>query len=245
VKFPARAARALFEKVPPGLALRLLTLYFVKRLLAIPATLSFSQTGEDQILAFYFHKRNGFYVDVGCNDPLSLSNSLFFYLRGWRGIAIDANEMIIHRFQRTRKKDVCVAAAVSDSEREVIFHRSESNAVSTIDEEILEDWKGKWKFRPEDQVAVRTVTLTTILEKALPDPTVEIDFVSIDVEGHEFQVLSSLDFGRYRPKLIMVEVHDLKTIFTNRITLFLIEKGYSLAGFVTMNAYFIDDSAVM
>jgi len=243
VKLRARPAGALFEKLPLGLALRLLALFLAKRLLGIPATLSFSQTGEDCILSFYFPERTGFYVDVGCNDPLRLSNSFLFYLRGWRGIAIDANVIVADRFQRTRKKDVCIAAAVSDSERDVIFHRSESEAVSTIDEGTLEEWKDKWKFRPEDQVAVRTRTLTSILRQALPDENAEIDFLSIDVEGHEFQVLSSLDFKSLRPKLITVEIHDLKTISTNNVYVLLTANGYSLIGYVTMNAYFIDESA--
>jgi hypothetical protein len=67
--------------------------------------------------------------------------------------------------------------------------------------------------------------------------------MTIDVEGHEFQVLSGLDFSLYRPRLITVEIHDLKTISSNRIYLLLAEKGYSLVGYVTMNAYFLDDSA--
>ena len=243
MKLHLSSARALFERLPLGLALRLAALFAVKRALAIPANLSFSQTGEDRILSFFLHERTGFYVDVGCNDPLRYSSSFLFYLKGWRGIAIDANDVIVDRFRRTRKRDLCVAAAVSNSERDVTFHRSESDAVSTIDEDVLEEWQDKWKFRPEDQVAARTKTLTSILQEALPDQTIDIDFMTIDVEGHEFQVLSGLDFSRYRPRLITVEIHDLKTIFLNRIYLLLTGKGYSLVGYVTMNAYFLDDSA--
>jgi FkbM family methyltransferase len=242
VKRYVRAARALFDKLPLGLALRLTTMFLVRRILAIPVNFSFAQTGEDRILSSYLHQRTGFYVDVGCNDPLKFSSTFAFYLKGWKGIAIDANDVIVDRFRQARKRDVCVSAAVSDSERDVIFHRSESDTVSTIDEEVLETWQENWKFRPEDQVAVRTQTLTSILERALPDQTIDIDFLTIDVEGHEFQVLSGLDFSRYRPKLITVEIHDLKTMFSNRIYLLLVEKGYSLIGYVTMNAYFADDT---
>jgi FkbM family methyltransferase len=243
VKRYVRAARALLEKLPLGLALRLAALFVFRRALAIPVSFSFAQTGEDRILSSYLHERTGFYVDVGCNDPLKFSSTFAFYLKGWKGIAIDANDVIVDRFQETRRQDVCVAAAVSDSERDVIFHRSESDTVSTIDEEVLEQWQDNWKFRPEDQVVVRTQTLTSILEKALPNETMDIDFMTIDVEGHEFQVLSGLDFSRYRPKLITVEIHDLKTIFSSRVYLLLVEKGYSLIGYVTMNAYFVDDFA--
>jgi FkbM family methyltransferase len=245
VKRYVSSARALLERLPLGLALRLLVMFFIRRVLAIPVSFSFAQTGEDRILSFFLHQRTGFYIDVGCNDPLKYSSTFVFYLKGWSGIAIDANEAIVDRFQKTRQQDVCIAAAVSDSERDVIFHRSESDTVSTIDEEVLEQWQDNWKFRPEDQVAVRTQTLTSILQKALPDQTMDIDFMTIDVEGHEFQVLSGLDFSRYRPKLISVEIHDLRTIFLNRIYLLLVEKGYSLVGYVTMNAYFLDDSAAL
>ena len=230
----------LLKRVPLGLALRLLTFYFARKVLALPATLSFSQTGEDRVLSFYLPEQSGFYVDVGANDPLRLSSSFIFYMKGWRGIAIDANEVLVNRFRRTRKQDICVVAAVSDSERDVIFHRSDSHAVSTIDNATYQAWQRRWKFRPENQVELRTRTLTSILQMALPDQAIKIDFLSIDVEGHEFQVLSGLDFSLYRPRMIAVEIHDLESIFSSRIYHLLSQKRYSLVGYVTMNAYFAD-----
>src|SRR5580658_8816405 len=76
---------------------------------------SFSQEGEDMILASFFEgKKNGFYVDVGAHHPKRFSNTHHFYIRGWRGINVDATPGSMKLFRRTRPDDINIEAAVSD-----------------------------------------------------------------------------------------------------------------------------------
>jgi FkbM family methyltransferase len=214
----------------------------VKRLLAIPANLSFSQAGEDRILAYYLPELNQFYVDVGTNQPMRLSSSLIFCLKGWRGVAIDANNVLVNRSKQISRQDKCVVAAVSDSEQDVIFHRSDLHVLSTMHEETYQRLQARLEFRLEDHVAVRTRTLTSILQTVLADGNARVDLLSIDVEGHEFQVLAGLDFARYRPRVFAVELHDLKTTLSNPFFCLLQDIGYRLVGYITMNAYFADSA---
>ena len=72
----------------------------IQKIGKFPGFISYSQTGEDQILSFLLREeQNGFYLDIGCNHPIKLSNSYNFYLRGWKGICVDANSELIKKFK--------------------------------------------------------------------------------------------------------------------------------------------------
>jgi FkbM family methyltransferase len=234
----------LFRALPANFAARIILFSFVKRLLRIPAIPSFSQCGEDILIRWATAGQLGLsdpgnYVDVGCNLPLTDSNTLDLYLRGWRGINIDANREMIHEFRRVRRQDVSVCAAVSDCEREVTFHKSRTHLVSTIDEKTLTEWKKNWEFRDEDEEKVRTKTLTSILDEHWRYGNT-IDVLTIDVEGQDFQVLKGLDFEKYRPKLIVIETYEFDRIRETDIYRFLTAKGYHLRHLAYLNAYFTD-----
>src|SRR5580765_8223162 len=138
-----------FKALPASLALRLTLIYYARSLLRIPAYFSFAQGAEDFIIrlitAFQVEvSEPGYYVDVGCNLPVTDSNTFDLYLRGWRGLNIDANRDLIQICDKYRKRDINVSAAISDSEREVVFHRSATHLVSTIDENTFAKWKEIW-----------------------------------------------------------------------------------------------------
>ncbi|HSU28590.1 MAG TPA: FkbM family methyltransferase [Chitinophagaceae bacterium] len=228
-----------FKRLPFGLALRLALLSFFRKLFRVPVQFSFAQGAEDLILSYFPLTGERVYVDVGCNEPVVFSNTFQLYLQGWQGIVIDANKELVKKFKRIRKKDTCICAAVSDIEKEVIFHRSETSAVSTIDEKKIVQYRKQWTFNNEDQEKITTRTLNSILEEHLP-PGSTIGLLSIDVEGHDLQVLKGMDLQRYRPRLIIIEVHALDSIHDSEIYKHLSEKEYSLEGFAVWNAYFVD-----
>lgn len=201
----------------------------------------YSQTGEDIIINFFLPIQKGFFVDVGCNLPIAYSNTFKFYLDGWRGISIDANAELVALHSKVRKKDTVLSEAVSDGVHKVIFYKSKSPEVSTIDAETFEDWNAKWEFDKNDQIELMTTTLNAILQKNLPKGQ-SIDLLTIDVEGHDFQVLKGINLEKYRPKLIVVEIHDLKLslLSNNDMYLYLVDHKYELKGYIAMNAYFWD-----
>lgn len=233
----------IFRSLPLLLALRFAVVYLLKKLFNDDASLNYSQTGEDAVIRSLLDEtRPGIYVDVGCNEPIHWSNTLSLYLHGWRGVNVDANPRLIERFKSVRLRDTAVCAAISDQEREVVFHEFEDELVSTLSAEALPEWQSKWKKRGERMVTTRR--LDSILEENLA-PGAEIDLLSVDVEGHDLNVLRSIDLTRFRPKLIVVEMHhlDLKLTQENPVNRYLEAQQFRQIGYDTLNGYFVDARA--
>ncbi len=233
------------RSLPISLAIRMTALFAIRKFFRLPVTFSYSQGAEDLIAEYYLRYQfemngPGTYVDVGCNAPVRYSNTFDLYLRGWRGINIDANRDLIEECRRVRKQDISICAAVSDSEREVTFHKAKSDAVSTIDEDRLAEWKKHFEFADADQETVVTQTLTSILDANIETGR-NIDLLTIDVEGHDLHVLKGLDLSKYRPKVIIIEIHELDSVKDNEIYKYLSENGYLLKAFAILSAYFVDD----
>jgi FkbM family methyltransferase len=223
--------------------LRFAVVYVFKKLLNSEASINYSQTGEDAVIRSLLDEtRPGIYVDVGCNDPIRFSNTLSLYLHGWHGVNIDANPRLIDRFRTVRPRDITVCAAISDHEREVVFHEFEDALVSTVSSEVLPEWQSKWRKRGERMVQTRT--LDSMLREHLPAGT-EIDLLSVDVEGHDLNVLRSVDLDTFRPKLIVVEMHHLELNRSQEspITRYLQERAFRQIGYDTLNGYFVDARA--
>jgi FkbM family methyltransferase len=219
-------------------AIRLLFAEFIRVLCDPHSSFTYSQTGEDRIIQSILGNGNaeGFFVDVGCNHPQSMSNTFDFYKRGWTGICIDANVSLIkeHRIIRPRDRSFC--AAVSNQEAEMIFTQFSDSAVSSLSSKHVEEWK---KIRDiASQSSVRTETLNKILESAkIP---YEFSLLSIDVEGHDFEVLLSIDLSIYKPKLIVIEMHgfEISDHKENEVYKHLMNNGYKMIGYVIMNGFF-------
>lgn len=200
---------------------------------------SFAFTGEDRILESLYKPLityNGFYVDVGCNHPVFLSNSYSFYRKGWRGICIDANPEMIEKFAFFRPRDKAVLALVSDLDHEREFYLVQNDVLSTTEHANLEIAKKEGLSYKVNQYIPRS--LTSILEE-YGSPK-EIDILSVDAEEHDLNVLRSLDFDRFSPNLIIVEdeTFDFKAPESNLIYDFLVKNDYDLIGFVLTNLYF-------
>lgn len=200
---------------------------------------SFAFTGEDRILESLYKPLityNGFYVDVGCNHPVFLSNSYSFYRKGWRGICIDANPEMIEKFAFFRPRDKAVLALVSDLDHERDFYLVQNDVLSTTEHANLEIAKKEGLSYKVNQYIPRS--LTSILEE-YGSPK-EIDILSVDAEEHDLNVLRSLDFDRFSPNLIIVEdeTFDFKSPESNLIYDFLVKNDYDLIGFILTNLYF-------
>jgi FkbM family methyltransferase len=235
---------AWLKSLPFPLAIGLIFLSLTRKIFRIPVAFSFAQGAEDLIIPYLATNHfsitgTGRYVDVGCNAPVRYSNTFELYLRGWRGLNIDANEDLISECKRVRKEDVSIQAAVSDSVREVTFHEAEGSLMSTIDEAKIDEWKNLPVFSEKRQRKVFTRTLTSILDEHWTHGR-SIDLLTIDVEGHDFRVLKSLDIAKYRPKIIVIEMHNFEGIRDSEIYQHLSENGYMLKFFAVMNAYFVD-----
>ena len=187
----------------------------------------YSQSKEDIFVLKYFKNKNrGFYVDVGCHHPSRINNTFLLYKHGWRGVNIDMSKLSIDLFDVSRKEDVNIHSAVSSKNKIINYYTNKNLFLSAS---IIQK-KGSSKFKYKEQVSSKP--LTKILDKTIYKDK-QIDFLSIDAEGADYEVLKSLNFKKYKPKLICIEIwqDQIKefNIKKHEIYKFLFKKKYKLA----------------
>jgi len=169
---------------------------------------SHAQFDEDRILAEIFGERsNGACVEVGANDGRTGSASYLFEQRGWQCLLVEPIPALVEEIRKHRTCRV-VNCAASSGEGEAKFFVAENvEAVSGLD---LSPERAEWIERAGGTIketTVRTATLDSLLEEAGFD---QLDFVTIDVEGHELSVLEGFDLNRYRPRIVILEDNSVE-----------------------------------
>jgi len=185
----------------------------------------YSQFGEDiAINRFFSNKGNGFFVDVGCFHPLFYNNTWKLYKKGWRGVNIDIDAVKIEVFDIRRPDDINISCAVSNKNGEIDCYQDGDYSLTTTIDKDFSEVKGGYKKK-----TVLSKSLTSILDSTKYKSTC-IDFLSIDAEGSDLDVIKSLDFDRYLPRLIAIEVEYsiLSDVIKSDVYLFLWDKGYML-----------------
>jgi FkbM family methyltransferase len=204
---------------------------------------SFSQCGEDLIIEDIFKLRgieNPTYIDIGANDPFFISNTARFYRKGSRGINIEANDALLQRFLKYRSKDINLNIGISDEEGEMDFYIMTDDTLSTFSKEQADSMASSGTPIKEIK-KVKILTVSAILEKYLlfkfPD------FLSLDVEGLDLQILQSIDYSQSYPKVICVEIAEYSPTGTglrkNDIADFLISKDYYEYANTNLNAIMV------
>jgi FkbM family methyltransferase len=208
------------------------------------AKLSFSSFGEDLVCAAILKKhlngRVGFYVDVGCHHPFRASNTALFYMQGWQGINIDADLEAIKFFDQFRPRDINIAKAIGANKREGFFYKfKDLPAVNTLSNSmaIKQSKNFKQDFITEK---LEIVTLGEILENNLQSGKL-IDLLTIDAEGLDLEVISGLDFDKYRPLCIIIEdfTFDFSSPNGSSIYSHLIKNNYKLIARCYVSSIFI------
>lgn len=200
-------------------------------------SVSFSQAGEDLILNCIFNNANkGFFIDVGANHPTKASNTYYFYKKGWTGINIDALPEAIKSFEKRRKKDVNIQCGVSDVESTMEFYSFKSSSYNTFRKELVNEIEKVTELLNVKEIHVKK--LSSILEH---QNIKEIDFMSVDVEGLDLNVLKSNDWKRFHPKVVIVEDFNHGIEITNSpIYQFMDSLGYIYFCQTCTNVFYID-----
>jgi FkbM family methyltransferase len=191
---------------------------------------SYSQEGEDIVLErFLEHRSSGFYVDVGAHHPRKFSNTYRLYLRGWRGLNIDANPGSMRLFQHVRPEDINIEAAVSSAPQELTYYIFNEPALNTFKKDLALERVGA-AYSIAKEVNITTKPLWQLLDPHVPANT-SIDLLTVDVEGLDFDVLRSNDWTRYSPEFILVECLDalsLQETTSDPVAQLLSEHHYSI-----------------
>ena len=208
----------------------------------------YSFSGVDVVIGNIFRdKDRGLYIDVGCQHPIKNNNTYILNKKGWKGINIDLDKDNIDLFNISRPNDENINIAISNkiSEVELFFYHKKS-PINTIDKKTSNYQQAK----VTEIKKVNTNTLYNVISKTKYKNS-KFDFLSVDVEGHELQVLEGFDFNLYSPDVIVVEYLDLtlskievknqniENIFKTDLYKFLISKKYILVNYIYADLIFV------
>jgi FkbM family methyltransferase len=164
--------------------------------------ISYAQNLEDVMLNRVFRDRHdGFYVDVGAADPVNISVTKSFYDRGWCGINIEPHPDLFEMLTTDRALDVNLNCGAGSSEGNASFFQLAIKEWSSFDVAVRDQAKIRGEEVLEGTIRIRS--LNDILERHSNGRAV--DFIKIDVEGWEREVLQGLDLRRFRPTVILIE----------------------------------------
>ena len=191
---------------------------------------SYAQWGEDRLVWDHFHRKpRGFFIEVGANDPINLSQTYLLEQNGWEGILVEPQAECCQRLRqvRPRSKVIQAACGAPAQKGKALFRIATSHdrsmlATQTPDEDVT--FAGT--------VEVDLITLDELLaERGDPKP----DFVSIDVEGGELAVLQGFNLAKHQPGLLVVEDH----VHHLRLHAYLRAQGYKLVKRTGSNNWYI------
>lgn len=184
--------------------------------------LSYSQSGEDLMLAAIFGGRRGTMVDVGAHDGVYLSNSYLLELLGWNCILVEPNPQLFERILANRKARAYQCAATS-RDGEVAFHLApDADAFSTVELTEANARRLEGMHAQVERTVVRGRRLDSILEES---GVQSVDAISIDVEGHESAVFGGFTISRWKPRVFIVEGNTTRETFA--ISRLLAAEGYA------------------
>jgi FkbM family methyltransferase len=211
---------------------------------------SFAQEGEDRVLSSLLfklhggrHIRDGFYVDVGAHHPYRYSNTCLFYKQGWHGINVDATPGSMSAFKKQRPRDINLESGVGRTSGTLKFYVFNEPALNTFNENLAKARStGLW--RVTEIVEVPVATLAEILRKHVPDGK-RIDFLTVDVEGFDLDVLQSNDWERYRPLVVVVETFGVSFdgLASDPVTEYLRSVGYIAYSKTVNSTLFVDNAS--
>lgn len=204
--------------------------------------LSYAQNLEDYHLSLLFPDETaGTYVDVGGGHPVADNVSFYFYLKGWHGLVVEPQAKLAEVYAHVRPRDVTVSMLAGAKDGEAQFHTVDKlHGFSTT---VEANASGASAFGVGYSTATLPIRrLSTLIDEARLD---RIDFLKIDVEGAEAEVLAGIDWQRHRPRVIVVEavepgsMADASAKWEGLIT----RHGYEFVFFDNLNRFYVADEA--
>ncbi len=202
--------------------------------------ISYSQNGEDLIIKDLFFRlqiQHPTYLDIGANEPFLISNTYLLYSKGSKGVCIEPNLYLYKKLKRKRKKDTCIHAGIAfDEKTEADFYLfpKGANGLGTFSKKEAEFWettgnRNIGKYKVESVIKTALVSINEIMGTYFsPHP----NFITIDVEGLDLEILQTIHFDKFKPEVFCVETlgyGDNNTELKNR----------ELVNFLETNGYFI------
>ncbi|MBM4230129.1 MAG: FkbM family methyltransferase [Gammaproteobacteria bacterium] len=194
------------------------------------------------VLSRIFEKKsNGFYVDVGAHHPKRFSNTYLFYRKGWRGINIDAMPGSMREFKEWRCRDINLELGVAKERGVLDYYVFNEPALNGFSTELSEERNSAENdYHVREIIKVEVKPLREILAEYLEGRA--IDFLSVDVEGFDLDVLRSNDWSAYRPQIVLAEClkFSLHNLHRDPVVHFMREQDYDVYS-KQVNTVFFED----
>ncbi|MGC1851317.1 MAG: FkbM family methyltransferase [Solirubrobacterales bacterium] len=213
---------------------------------------SYSQVGEDLLIAYLLGTTKGLsYIDVGCLWPMEHSNTYLFYAENGSGLCIDANPEVAADYETQRPRDTFLNAAIGAARGTMSYYMFKGPGFNTFSSDRAERVMSRAHQSPgralRKEVTVPVVTLDEALEMA-DVPTRDdgrVDFLSVDVEGLELDVLRGFSFEP-KPRLVVCEQLRRRGVLSSdsqKLNRLLEERGYWQAAYTGHDVFFLADDA--
>ena len=205
--------------------------FFLKKLKFIR---SFSQEGEDLIIDRIFKKNNIlykeiYYLDIGAGHPIKYSNTFYFYIRGAKGISIDAFKKNIQLHKIFRPVDISLNLLIGNENKLINYYYFSQSELNTTSQERIEELKKHNIFSNNTNIVDQT-SVRTLFEKILKKEASKVNFFNIDIEGGEPEVLNNIDWEIFKPNIICAEIisDNMRQVYEHDTYKLLISKGYEV-----------------
>lgn len=206
---------------------------------------SYSQCGEDLIVAYIFEAlriERPSYLDIGANHPKRLNNTYAFYRKGGRGVCVEPDPSLHRLFRLVRPRDICLNVGVGITEEsEADFFVMSSRTLNTFSREEAERYAGYGTYAIRKTLRIPLIPVNRIVAEYFGHAP---DFVSLDVEGLDFAIVKSFDFGAWRPKVFCIEtltyVEDTSERKLTEIIDAMVGNGYLVYADTYINTIFVD-----
>lgn len=205
---------------------------------------SFSQCGEDLLVNYIFQLRgitHPTYIDIGANHPFLLSNTAIFYKKGCRGINIEANPYLMRSFIKYRPKDINLNIGIGSKKGKLDFYIMNDPTLSSFSKEECANYCKTNKYFIKEIKPIEITTINCVLQDHFDGKFP--DFLSIDIEGFDFEVLNTIDYSKNYPKVICVEAAEYSPIGAGKrrtdLIAFLVSKGYYEYANTNLNAIMV------
>jgi FkbM family methyltransferase len=200
----------------------------------------YSENGEDFLLDQLFKdKTHGIFVEVGCIDGRRHSNTLTFEERGWSGLCVEAHTGYIEMLQKNRPNSIICSCAVGETDQDqVVFYANRWGSLSSQDKSKGHEFQRRFgpRFAGFEEQIVQKRRLDSLFRT---HSVTEIDILSIDIEGYEVEALKGIDFGQFRPIVIVVESESRD--HRRQMDAILLPNGYIRSVRLAQNIFYLRD----
>ena len=168
----------------------------------------YSQWGEDQYVKVFFKDvQKGVYLDIGCFHPYMYSNTCLLHKKSWTGINVDINQTSIDLFNIVRPKDINLCTTIDENKKIfTMYYDDPFSPVNTLDKNFYENLKESF-FKNKRILSIQSKTIKEIIEISKIEN--KVDFINIDVEGSDYDILKQIDLKKLKVKLVSIETHNV------------------------------------